>query len=240
MCNRHSTLALVLLLAGAAPIGADELRGVIVRVDLARRELQIEGRGPGRHGLALSFALGKDTRVRFGREEGALSEVNPGRRVRVTFDVQGKTMRALTVRVLGIRPIARAGKMPAETDKDSVAGVLQRVSYAERELIVIGPGPQGPETETILAVPKNVRVTQDGKVIPFDELKDGRQAVVRTAKRDGRLLATTIQVGAPVPEEAARGNRLARLRRLLKIADQVLEMAEDLSGNRPMPKKPSK
>jgi hypothetical protein len=239
MRNRSSILVLVLALAGAAPAGADEIRGIIVRVDLARQELQIEGRGLGKRGLALSFALGKDTKVSFGGEERTLRELNPGRRVRVTFDVKGDTRRALTVRVLGIRPVPRAEKMPA-AGKDSVTGVLQRVSYAERELVLIGPGSKGPETETIIAVPRNVRVTQDGKVIPFEELKDGRQAVVRTAQRDGKLVAMSIQVGAPVPDEAERSNRLARLRRLLKIADQVLEAVEDLSADRPMPKKPSK
>jgi len=229
----------VLALAWAAPAAADEVRGVIVRVDLARGELQIEGRGLGKRGLALSFALGKDTRVRFGREDGSLTELNPGRRIRVRFDRQGDARRALEVRVLGIRPPRRDAALAAST-RDSVAGVLQRVSYAEREVVLIGPGAQGPETETILAVPKDVRVTQDGKAIPYDDLKDGRQAVVRTEKRDGTLLAKSIQVGAPVPEEAERGNRLARLRRLLKLADQVLEMAEDLSGEGRMPTKPSK
>ena len=240
MRNRHNILAIALALAGTAPVAADEMRGVIVRVDLARGELQIEGRGPGRDGLAVTFSLSRDTKVRFGREDGALRELNPGRRVRVTFDVRDKTTRALTVRVLGIRPVRGPEKVPASADKDSVVGVLQRVSYAERELVVIGAGPKGAEVETIIAVPRKVRVTQDGKVIPFEELQDGRQAVVRTAKRDGKLLATNIQVGAPVPEEAERGNRLGRLRRLLRIADQVLEMAEDLSGDRPKPKKPSK
>lgn len=240
MRQRRGTWALVLTLAWSASAAAAEVRGVVVRVDLSRNELQIEGRGLGKRGLALSFALGKDTRVRFGREDGALTELTPGRRVRITFDMKGDSRRALEVRVLGIRPIPRNQAMPGASDKDSVAGVLQRVSYAERELVLIGPGAQGPETETIIAVPKDVRVTQDGKVIPFDELKDGRQAVVRTARRGGQLLARSIQVGAALPEEAERGNRLARLRRLLKIADQVLEMAEDLGGDRPLPKKPSK
>jgi hypothetical protein len=240
MRNHNSILVLVLALAGAAPATADEIRGVVVRVDLDRHELQIEGRGLGKRGLALSFALGKDTKVEFGREEGTLGELNPGRRVRVSFDVQGGTRRALKVRVVGVRPVPRVERMPAATGKDSLTGVLQRVSYAERELVLVGPGPRGPETETMIAVPRNVRVTQDGKVIPFDELKDGRQAVVRTAQRDGKLVATSIQVGAAVPDEAERSNRLARLRRLLKIADQVLEMAEDLGADRPTPKKPSK
>ena len=202
MRQQRGTWALVLALAWSASATAEEIRGVVVRVDLSRKELQIEGRSLGKRGLALSFALGKDTRVR----------LRPRRRYTDRTDPRPPRPHHLRragrqppgpggARVLGIRPVPRGRTMPATSDKDSVAGVLQRVSYAERELVLTGRA-QGPETETVIAVPKDVRVTQDGKVIPFDELKDGRQAVVHTHRRGGQLLARSIQVGG-----AARGSR---------------------------------
>jgi len=244
MRTRSGALAVVLGLAWAAPAVADQVRGVIVRVDLQRNELQIEVRSPRNRGLALSFALDKDTKVLLGREAGVLADLAPGRRVQVIFDLQGGAQRALSVRVNTLRRVRGSGAvpapaMPAKADPNTVAGVLRRVSYAEREVVVVGPGPRGGETETTVAVPKEARVTRDGKVIAFDDLKDGQRATIQTEKRGGKLVARSIQVGeaaAAVPAE--RGSGLARLRRLLQMADQILEQVEGMREDRPQPKEP--
>jgi hypothetical protein len=83
-------------------------------------------------------------------------------------------------------------------------------------------------------------VTKDGKAIPFDDLKDGQPAAVRTEKRGGKLVAHSIEVGAgaasAVPAAPEPGGRIARLRRLLQIADQILQQAENMRDNPPPPK----
>jgi hypothetical protein len=237
-------LALFSLLA-AGPALAGDIRGIIVRVDLDRHEVQIEGRGLGRRGLGMTFHCGKDTQVRFGREVGNLADLTPGRRVRVVYDGP----HAVSVEVSGLRRTPRpegkpVGPIPApgpKEDANTVSGMLQRVSYAEREIVLIGPGPQGPETETIVSVPKDVRVSKDGKLIAFENLKDNQPATVQTEKRDGKLLARSIQVGEGVPAMAPLmpepQTRLARLRRLLQIADRILEMAEGTQEEMPRPKR---
>src|SRR5688572_16274704 len=175
MLAQRGIVALVAGLTLAGPLAADEVRGVIVRVDLERKEVQVEGRGLGKRGLGMTFTLGEDTRVLFGHDPGALADLAPGKRVRVVFD---RGQRALSLHLFGFRPAreesprAPAAGRPPAAGANLVAGVLQRVSYAEREVVVVGPGPKGAETETIVAVPKDVRVVQDGKVIPFDDLKD--------------------------------------------------------------------
>src|SRR5215831_15798349 len=168
MRYRSVLLALFSLLA-SGPALAGDIRGVLVRVDLDRHEVQIEGRGSGRRGVGMTLTYGKDTQVLFGREAGNLSDLTPGRRVRVVYDGP----RAVSVAVLGLRrprgaDVQPRGPVPApgpKEDANTVSGMLQRVSYAEREVVVIGPGAKGPETETILSVPKDVRVVKDGKSI---------------------------------------------------------------------------
>ncbi|MBI1917494.1 MAG: hypothetical protein HYS12_22575 [Planctomycetes bacterium] len=244
MRYRSVLLALFSLLA-SVPAFAGDIRGVIVRVDLDRHEVQIEGRGLGKRGLGMTFGLGKDTRVLLGRDAGDLSDLTPGRRVRVVYDGP----RAISVEVSGLRraggsDVQPRGPVPApgpKEDANTVAGMLQRVSYAEREVVVIGPGPKGPETETIVSVPKDVRVVKDGKPIAFEDLKDNQPAMIQTEKRDGKLLAKSIQVGqgvaAMVPLAPEPRTRLARLRRLLQIADRILEMAEGTQEEPPRPKR---
>jgi hypothetical protein len=247
MRYRSVILALLVVVLGALPAAADEVRGIIVRVDLDRHEVQIEGRGIGKRGLAMTFNIGKDTQIYFGREMGEPSDLVPGKRVRVVVDGP----RAVSVQVFGLRrprgEVRPGGGDPTpapKPDANTVTGMLRRVSYAEREVVVIGPGAQGPETETIVSVPKDVRVVQDGKPIAFDDLKDGQLASIQTEKRDGKLLAKSIQVGTGVaavaPAMPEPGTRLARLRRLLQIADRILEMAEGMGEETPRPKDPPK
>ena len=247
MRYRSVLLALFSLLV-CGPAFAGDIRGVIVRVDLDRHEVQIEGRGLGRRGGGMTFTLGKDTQVLFGREAGNLSDLTPGRRVRVVYEGP----QAISVEVSGLRrargnDVQPRGPVPApgpKEDANTVAGMLQRVSYAEREVVVIGPGSKGPETETIVSVPKDVRVSKDGKPIAFEDLKDNQSATIQTEKRDGKLLAKSIQVGqaaaAMAPPAPEPRTRLARLRRLLQIADRILEMAEQQQEQTPRPEQPPK
>src|SRR5258708_23848983 len=74
------------LLAGLALVGAaaaEEVRGVVNRVDPDKKELVIEGRGRGVRGEGLAFTLDAGVEGVFGDGPGAVADLAPGRVVRV-------------------------------------------------------------------------------------------------------------------------------------------------------------
>src|SRR5207245_4115064 len=116
---------------------------------------------------------------------------------------------------------------------NSVSGILRRVSFTEREIVVISPAAKaGAEVETIVAVPEDIKIAKDQKAISFDNLKEGDQVLVQVEKRDGKLWAKSIQLGAATnantnPE--ASQNKIKRLREALKLIDFVLQMMDQKS-----------
>jgi hypothetical protein len=109
----------------------------------------------------------------------------------------------------------------------AVEGVLRRVAYTEREVVVIGPGAKGPETETIVAVPAKARVTRDGKAITFNDLREDEKATVLVERRDGRWVATALQAGtAPAAARPRQADLASRIRLALWLADKVLRQME--------------
>jgi hypothetical protein len=229
---KASRFALGLLagLALAGPAAAEEVRGVVERVDAEKKELLLEGRGRGVRGEVLDFALAADVEVLFGDGPGALADLAPGKVVRVRFVERDGREVAVSIFVRGRRPSAPpppAGG-PAPAGGDALTGVLQRVSPSDREVVVVGPGSKGPETETTLAVPEDAKILRGDKPIAFDDLKEGLQASVRVEKRDGRPTAASIQVGpgGPAPAGPEKGRVIPRLRKLLQLADQVLGQME--------------
>jgi hypothetical protein len=215
-------LGLLAGLALAATAAADNVRGVVDRVDPDKKEFVLDGRGHGLRGLPLLFTLGDDVRVLVGSEPGGLADLKPGVRVRVEFEDRGGRSVVVEVRVLGARAAAPAA--PAEAGV--VTGVLRRVSYSDREVVVVGPGPQGPETETTLTAPPDAVIRDGDKAIAFDDLKEGQSASVRVGQRDGKPVAAAIQVGPGVPAAAGRPRPLQRLRKLVHLADQILEQLD--------------
>ena len=99
-------------------------------------------------------------------------------------------------------------------------------SLTDREVVVVGPGAKGPETETTIAVPETARVLRDGKAIPFDELKEGEGVTVSVEKHDGRLTAKSLQVGVAVAQPAPASNVVPRVRMILRIVDGILQQME--------------
>ena len=227
-CLACSFLA-VLTLAGT--LSAGEIRGVVVRVETDR--LVLEGRGAGARGVTWAIDLDKECEVLFGRQVGALADLTPGRRVRVVVEVRGGRTVTRVIHALGARPQPAAPAGP--TDANTVAGILQRVAFTDREIVVIGPGAKGPETETTVAVPEGVKIRKGETEVAFNALKEGEPVRVQTEKREGRLSAVAIQVGpgaapAAMPE---RPNLLPRLRQALQMADKLLEQLEKSRENRP-------
>ena len=230
-------LALLAGLVFAAAAPAATVRGIVIRVDPDNKQLVLEGRGLGLHGVVLAFTLSADARVMCGDQPGALSDVEVGRRVRVEFETDGNHQVATLIEVSGPRlgtsvvvtiPPTPGAPPAMPPSGDGVSGVLRRVGYSDREVVVVGPGAKGPETETTVAVPETARIVKDGKDATLDDLKEGDAATVQVEKKDGRLSALSIQVGPGAATVSKPASKVVpRLRLLLKAADEVLQDLEN-------------
>jgi hypothetical protein len=226
-----SLLALPLLAVAAR---ADEVRGRVVGVDLDRKEMALAGVGRNR-GLEYHFKLDDRTRVLFAGRPGRLDDLGGARRARVEFEERDGQSIARVIRVPGLPPSARRADLPAAPapDGDQLIGTLRRVSQAEREIVVIGPGAKGAETETTVEVPKAASIHKDGKKVGLESLKEGDPVTVQIDRKGDQKVARSIQVG-PSGEAAAqspaRQDAIPRVRRLLKLLDQILGQMEQRPG----------
>jgi len=247
------TGAFIALLVSATAGYAEEFRGRITKIDPARKEIVVEGRGPTR-GVALGFVLNTETRILFGREPAKLEDLQVGDRVRLLYENRDRRRVALSVTDLSLLPrLAAPGNAPAPAPAEAVpapsapaanaptapalgpnmiAGRLARVGLTEKEIIVIGPGAQGAkETETTILIPSDVRISKDQKPLKLEELKEGEQVTVRTQKRDGHLVAAEIQSGGPataaMPSTPPENARIQKIRQVLKMADWFLQQMEE-------------
>jgi hypothetical protein len=222
----YGTITLVFLIAGGATSAAD-IRGIIAKVDPAKKELVIEARGKGVRGLPMAFALDGDTEILVDRKPATIADLQPGARVRVLCEMREGKLLALGITAHGGVKPASPVAMPA--DGNTVSGKLIRVALTDREIVVLSPGPRE-EIETTLAVPDTAEIKKDQKAIQLEDLKEGERVVVRTDKRDGKLIATSIQVGGVAP---TGDRKIERLRQLLKLADELLQKAEQECNRKP-------
>ena len=214
-------LTLLAGLACALPLSAAEMLGVVTRIDLEKKELALDGRGAAR-GKTLTLVVAEDTRVLFGKQAGAPTDLAAGKLVRVEYETRDSQQVAVVIHALGVKPkTASTPAVPA--DKGAIAGVLRRVALTDREVIVIGPGEKGKETETTVAVPESARITKGGKAVTLEALKEDDQVSIVAEKRDGRMTASAIQVGAVAVEKS---NVVPRLRLAIKFADYLLQKME--------------
>jgi hypothetical protein len=226
MVATRFTLGLLAGLACTLTGAAAEVRGRIVRVDLDKNELQLEARRPVR-GQPLTLALGPKTEVFFGNQAGALTDLEANRRARIVYEDRDGRPFAQTIRVLGPRPARTPARAPAQADGNVVTGVLRRVALTDREVVVIGPGPRGPQTETTVAVPEGARITRGDKAIAFDALREGEQVKVLVGRKEGGMVAVSIHAGpGDPPAMRQRAGMIPRLRRALQVADAILEQIE--------------
>ena len=114
-----------------------------------------------------------------------------------------------------------------------MSGTLRRVSFTEREIVVISPAAkEGAEAETVVWVPEDVKIAKNQKAISFDDLKEGDQVLVQVEKRDDKLWAKSIQLGATAnaTTNAEPGQRkVEQLRKALKLIDFILQMMDQKS-----------
>ena len=208
-----------------------EVRGRIVRINLDNNELRLDARGPLR-GTVLDFTVGPKTQILIGGQPGKLSDLTPGRRVRVLYEERDGKSVAQVIRSPGVRAAATqpSPAVAPPREGEGVTGTLQRVSLADREVVVVGPGAKGSRTETTIAVAEKTPITRDGKEIAFEALKEGEMVTVRTQSLKGKLSAVSIQVGQAAATTSAQPPRrplIPRLRQALKIADEWLRRMED-------------
>jgi hypothetical protein len=244
MSLKHCLLAVVGIMVGSCLARADEVRGVVVKADKDRHELVVEGRGKAARGMVLRLELGKDTEILVGKNKGDMADLAPGKHVRVIFEVDNGRPHAVSVLVrslpaLGVEIMPAAANpsappppvSPPGAGANRVAGTLRRVSYTDREIVVVNAVPRGgPPVETTVQVPPGARITRNQKSISFEDLKEGEPAVVETQKKGNQLVAKSIQAGtavaaAPAPTPPER--RLERVRQILKIIDAALAGLEN-------------
>jgi hypothetical protein len=221
MNTQRLLLSLAVGLVVSSAVSAAEVRGVIAGVDLKRNELVLDKVKP--RVPAQTFTLDDKTRVTFGRgAAGSLKDLPVGRHAQVEFEERDGKLVVTAIRVNGRPPVGPA----APADGGALTGTLRRVAVTDREIVVVGPGAKGPETETTVAVPEAAKVTRDGKAIEFAELKEGEAVAVTAEKQDGRWKAKAIQAGAAVPTPAPESNVVPRLRLILRIVDGILQQME--------------
>jgi hypothetical protein len=208
---------------------AAEVRGVVVKADDTKKELTIEGRGKGARRLVLTFVIDQDTEILVDKQPGKVADLAPGKRVRVAFELQGGVRIARVITLHGGVGAAPA-LLPAAKDANSLVGILRRVAFTDREIVVVRAGAKGEaETETTIVVPDSAKITRDQKPSRFDDLKEGDQVVVSTEKKEGKLVARSVQVGAAAPANprAADGRRIERIRQILKMIDEALQRIDE-------------
>jgi hypothetical protein len=224
--TRQAVFVAVCLGVLPAGVRGAEIRGRIADVDLKKNEVRVEGRLRYR-GQDLTLTLTPETRVLFGGEAGALTDLETGRVARVSYERDKAGMPvAEVIRVVGRKPRGTGDRAEAEKGGPRVRGVLRRVALTDRELVVIGPGEKGPKTETTIAVPEKAPVLRDGKPIAFDELREEEKVAVEVKTDDGKKVAVTVYVGAEVRKGRDRVEMIRKIRQGLQAADFILGILE--------------
>ena len=229
-------LATGLLLFSEA--SADEARGRIVQIDRDKKEVRLETRRLQR-GSVLDLKIDAKTQILIGGQAAKLNDLTPGRRIRVVFEMRDGKPVAQVIRSFGlnlVQPQPAAPQPEAPKQGEGISGTLQRVASTDHEIVVIGPGAKGAETETTISVPEETAITRDGKKITFDDLKEGQAVTVKTESRKGNLTALSIQIGQSAPAKSnapPRRNLLPRLRQVLQMADELLREVEEQAKQAP-------
>jgi hypothetical protein len=199
----------LLICAAAAP--AEELRGVIAKVDFDTHQLVIEGRGRGMRRGVYTFSLAKNSLIMVGRKPADPANLQPGQRVRVFYEMDNDRRVIAAIHIRGGRVI--------KGEDRGIAGTVRTFLPRERKLVIQTRGPEGMKNMTLELAPK-FTVTADGQTVEASELKKGVHVRVVPENQDGKMVVNTIQL---VEEEPGF---ISKMRQALKVADLLLQMAE--------------
>src|SRR5258708_39626841 len=108
MTAKSFAMSLLTIAFFAWTAAADEVRGLIIKADDAKRELTIEGRGKGVRRMALKFVLDDDTEIRLGKQPGKASDLVPGKRERRVSESRGRRRVARSITRLRVAGAAAA------------------------------------------------------------------------------------------------------------------------------------
>jgi hypothetical protein len=247
MTSKTCTLSVTLLLTLGFTVAAEEIRGVVVKANPAGHELTVEVRGRKARHATMTFMVDKETQITEGPQTIKLADIAAGRHVRVTYEIQAGEPVATRVKVMGALLQGAGGlpgpggaplppPAPVKGEPGAITGVLRRVAITDHEIVVVNAGPKGgPEMETTILVPDATKITRNQKPIRFQDLKEGEQVSVSVDKKDRKLFARSIQVGAvagvmppPQPNAPPNGNeRIQRIREILKMVDGILQRLDE-------------
>jgi hypothetical protein len=205
-------IAVLILVAGRA--SAEEVRGIIVKVDPDKKQLVLEGKNRGFKGMVLHLKVRDDTEILVGRKPAKLADLVAGKRARVLFETQGNEPVALRISVADLSAVAEAlrnltgglqssepapppgiSSEKAPSDLSSVSGTLRRIARTDREIVVVGPGAsKNSEVETTFLVPDNVTILRGQKLLRLEDLHEGERVTVSGEKKVGKLVAKSIKV----------------------------------------------
>ena len=197
------TIVAPIILVLAVRAAAEDVRGVIVKVDPDKKLLVLEGKSKGYKGVVLRLRVPDDTEIVVGRKPAKLADLATGKRARVLFETQGNEQVALRISMVSLASLLEAvsATPPPETveavqsSATSVKGVLRRVSITDREIVIVSPGPaKNSEVETSFLVPDNARITHKRQSVRLTDLREGEPVAVEGENRDGRLVAKSITV----------------------------------------------
>jgi hypothetical protein len=236
------------ILAIGATATADDVRGIIQKIDTDKGEMVLEARGIGRRGLPMMFRLTKETKAVIGGQATELTGLSPGMRALVQYETRdgqrtatGITVRALLARIPGAA--TPGNEQGNERNDNATAGTIYRISFTEREIVVTSPGAPGTKPkETTFVIPENVSITKDKKAIKLDDVREGEPIVVYTQKRDGKTEVASVVIGegAIPPAQASNAPRIERIRNVMRIADAILQQMEKRKTAPPPPPPESK
>jgi hypothetical protein len=233
MSTKSCLLSLCTGLLLSLTASAAEFRGVIIKADPAKNQLTIERRGLGIRGAIVTFQLDKDLQIQAGGKPANVTDLSPGRRVRVVYDFRGDQRVARLITLQGGQPSPAVPAVSAAGKANGLSGILRRVSFTEREIVVISPTTkEGTDVETIVSVPEDAKISKDQKTISFDDLKEGDQVLVQAEKRDDKLWAKSIQLGVtanPNTNAQPGQNNIQQMRKALKLVDFLLQMIDQKS-----------
>jgi hypothetical protein len=197
------TFATPVIAVFAVRAAAEDVRGVIVKVDPDKKLLVLEGKSKGYKGVVLRLRVPDDTEIVVGRKPAKLADLATGKRARVLFETQGNEQVALRISMVSLASLLEAfsGTPPAETveaipsSATSVKGVLRRISFTDREIVIVSPGPgKNSELETTFFVPDNARITHQQQSVRLTDLREGEAVAVEGENRNGQLTAKSVTV----------------------------------------------
>src|SRR5262245_10957135 len=102
MISRHLSCAVsvaVFLFAGR--LAAEDVRGIIAKIDPENKVLILEGKNRGFKGTVLHLKLREDTEIVIGRKPAKITDLVTGKRARVLFETQGVERVAIRITMAG-------------------------------------------------------------------------------------------------------------------------------------------